>query len=54
MLSYTPQINCSDLHEDNDVKRAVTLLIAELIMHFMPIGVVLYVYRPEILHKKHT
>lgn len=48
MLAYTPEINCFDQNRSNDIERSVILLVAEVIMHFMPMAVVIYTYRPNL------
>lgn len=50
VLEYVPGKNCSDLNHstDNSIKRSVFLVLGYTIMHFLPIILVLIIYRPNI------
>jgi hypothetical protein len=49
-LKYEPRENCSDANLDsyNNMKRSIFLGLGYSIMHFLPIGLVVYIYKPNI------
>ena len=52
IFAYTPEVNCYDQDRNNDIKRSISLLVAQVIMHFMPIAVVIYIYRPNLRERE--
>lgn len=48
MLDYHPEVNCFDSNSDNDFKRSLFLVVGFAIMHLLPIGIILYIYRPSL------
>jgi len=51
-LKYEPDFNCSDLNPDNNLKRSLFLGLGYTIMHFLPIGLVVYIYKPNIKERE--
>ena len=49
-LEYQPGKNCADLNHDNDngIKRSIFLVLGYTIMHFLPVVLVLIIYKPNV------
>ena len=44
--TYHPNENCIDEDPKNILIRSVFLAVGEFIMHFLPVMIILYIYRP--------
>ena len=46
--SYNPNQYCADFDQDHDIAATVYLILGNIFMHVLPIGVVLFIYRPSL------